>query len=113
MRPLTRRTIINVALAAPMVVASKAIAQTPFRFGLTPVLLDSDIALLDQMQVYLQEALAMPVDLIKRRTYQEITALLLSGELDAAWIGRPRRGSSDYRNWAPKSCGRVTRSPDH
>jgi ABC-type phosphate/phosphonate transport system substrate-binding protein len=86
MRPLTRRTIMKAALAAPMVVAGRAIAQTPFRFGLTPVLLDSDIALLDQMQVYLQEALEMPVDLVKRRTYQEITALLLSGELDAAWI---------------------------
>ena len=27
-----------------------------------------------------------PVQLIKRRTYQEITALLLSGQLDAAWV---------------------------
>jgi phosphonate transport system substrate-binding protein len=34
----------------------------------------------------LQEALGASVDLVKRRTYQEITALLLSGELDAAWI---------------------------
>jgi phosphonate transport system substrate-binding protein len=86
MRLLTRRTVVKAAVAAPMLLSGRAIAQTPFRFGLTPVLLDSDIALLDQMQIYLQEALEMPVDLVKRRTYQEITALLLSGELDAAWI---------------------------
>jgi phosphonate transport system substrate-binding protein len=83
---LTRRTIVKAALAAPLVAAGHAFAATPFRFGLTPVLLDSDIALLDQMQTYLEEALGAPVDLVKRRTYQEITALLLSGELDAAWI---------------------------
>jgi phosphonate transport system substrate-binding protein len=84
---LARRTFVQAALAAPIAIAGeKAFAETPFRFGLTPVLLDSDIALLDQMQVYLQEALDKPVDLVKRRTYQEITALLLSGELDAAWI---------------------------
>src|SRR5512134_240786 len=83
---LARRTILKAALAAPLIAAGKASAVMPFRFGLTPVLLDSDIALLDQMQVYLEEALRGPVDLVKRRTYQEITALLLSGELEAAWI---------------------------
>jgi phosphonate transport system substrate-binding protein len=83
---LTRRTILKAAIAAPLVVPGHALAATPFRFGLTPVLLDSDIALLDQMQTYLEEALGAPVDLVKRRTYQEITALLLSGEIDAAWI---------------------------
>ena len=86
MRPLARRTILKTALAMPFLAAGRASAATPFRFGLTPVLLDSDIALLEQMQVYLEEALHGPVDLVKRRTYQEITALLLSGELDAAWI---------------------------
>jgi phosphonate transport system substrate-binding protein len=86
MRPLARRTVLKTALAAPVLVAGRAVAAPPFRFGLTPVLLDSDIALLEQMQVYLEEALRGPVDLVKRRTYQEITALLLSGELDAAWI---------------------------
>jgi phosphonate transport system substrate-binding protein len=86
MMGLTRRALMAAALAAPLVIARKASAATSFRFGLTPVLLDSDIALLDQMQLYLQEALGASVDLVKRRTYQEITALLLSGELDAAWI---------------------------
>jgi len=86
MNGLTRRSVVTAALVVPLVLARKASAATSFRFGLTPVLLDSDIALLDQMQIYLEEALGSPVDLVKRRTYQEITALLLSGELDAAWI---------------------------
>ncbi|HWA50010.1 MAG TPA: PhnD/SsuA/transferrin family substrate-binding protein [Dongiaceae bacterium] len=83
---LTRRALVAAAIGAPLLASGRVCAAPPFRFGLTPVLLDSDIALLDQMQVYLEEALGSPVDLVKRRTYQEITALLLSGELDAAWI---------------------------
>ena len=86
MRFWSRRAVLASSLAAPLIVSRAASAAIPFKFGLTPVLLDSDIALLDQVQVYLEEALGSPVDLVKRRTYQEITALLLSGELDAAWI---------------------------
>jgi phosphonate transport system substrate-binding protein len=70
-------------LIAPMPIAR---ASTPLSFGLTPVFLESDIALLDNLQSYLSRALDRPVSLVKRRTYQEMTALLLSGELDAAWI---------------------------
>jgi phosphonate transport system substrate-binding protein len=86
MRSWSRRAVLTTSLAAPVIIGRAAAAATPFKFGLTPVLLDSDIALLDQMQIYLEEALGSPVDLVKRRTYQEITALLLSGELNAAWI---------------------------
>jgi ABC-type phosphate/phosphonate transport system substrate-binding protein len=56
------------------------------RFGLTPVFLSSDIEIQTLLRTYLSTALARPVTLITRRTYQEITALLLSGQLDAAWI---------------------------
>ena len=86
MRAWSRRAVLTASLTAPLVIDRRACALTPFKFGLTPVLLDSDIALLDQMQAYLEEALGSQVDLVKRRTYQEIPALLLSGELDAAWI---------------------------
>jgi phosphonate transport system substrate-binding protein len=57
-----------------------------FRFGLTPVFLDSDVQLLQALDTYLGARLRSPVELIKRRTYQEITLMLLSGQLDAAWI---------------------------
>jgi phosphonate transport system substrate-binding protein len=56
------------------------------RFGLTPVFLSSDLELLDRLKAYLEAATGHPVELVSRRTYQEITALLVSGELDAAWI---------------------------
>lgn len=55
-------------------------------FGLTPVFLDSDIQLLASLRSYLESKLGQSVELVKRRTYQEITALLLSEEIDAAWI---------------------------
>jgi phosphonate transport system substrate-binding protein len=61
-------------------------AERPIYFGLTPVFLDSDIELLAALQDYLSLRLGQPVSLVKRRTYQEITAMLLSEQLDAAWI---------------------------
>ena len=72
------------------------------RFGLTPVFLTSDLELLDRLRSYLEQATGFPVRLVTRRTYQEITSLLLSGQLDAAWIcGFPfvanRRGCRSLR----------------
>ncbi len=60
--------------------------DTSLRFGLTPVFLTSDLDLLAELKGYLVEAMGRPVQLISRRTYQEITALLVSRQLDAAWI---------------------------
>jgi phosphonate transport system substrate-binding protein len=77
---------VGAGLIDATLVPRRAAAQDTFRFGLTPVFLDSDIELLHELQAYLREAMGREVSLIKRRTYQEITALLLSGELDAAWI---------------------------
>lgn len=48
---------------------SRASALTPFKFGLTPVLLDSGIALLAQMQLHLEEALGAAVEFVEHRTY--------------------------------------------
>jgi phosphonate transport system substrate-binding protein len=58
----------------------------PLRFGLTPVFLNNDLELLSRLRDYLATACETPVQLVTRRTYQEITALLVSGQLDAAWI---------------------------
>jgi phosphonate transport system substrate-binding protein len=71
------------ALLCPMNAAG---ATEPVSIGLNPLFLDSDIQLLSLIQTYLAAQLGRTVQLIKRRTYQEITALLLSGQLDAAWI---------------------------
>jgi phosphonate transport system substrate-binding protein len=61
-------------------------AGEPFRFALTPVLITSDLLMLEKLKTYLARAMDMPVDLVTRRTYQEITALLIARQVDAAWI---------------------------
>lgn len=56
------------------------------RFGVTPVLLSDDLDLLAGLSGYLQGATELPTHITTRRTYQEITTLLLANELDGAWI---------------------------
>ena len=85
--PITRRALLRCGMvAAAMVAAPTVLAARPISFGLTPVFLDSDIELLAALERYLSGRLGQPVTLVKRRTYQEITAMLLSEQLDAAWI---------------------------
>ena len=85
---LTRRDL-NRLLAGLTVVAapSESVAEaTSLRFGLTPVFLTSDLDLLGRLESYLEASTGRSVELVTRRTYQEITTLLVSGQLDAAWI---------------------------
>jgi phosphonate transport system substrate-binding protein len=42
--------------------------------------------MLEELKAYLAHAMERPVHLVTRRTYQEITALLVSGQLHSAWI---------------------------
>ena len=86
-RTMTRRSIVQAALAVgAMSCLPPARAADAVSFGLTPVFLDSDLELLAMLEKYLTAQLKRPVQLVKRRTYQEISAMLLSGQLDAAWI---------------------------
>jgi phosphonate transport system substrate-binding protein len=88
--PFNRRGLLVAAAALALSPAAPARAavrpDTTIRFGLTPVFLTSDLELLGRLESYLQRATGSPVALVTRRTYQEITALLVAGELDAAWI---------------------------
>lgn len=79
-------TAASVLLASAIGGVTRTAANGPIRFGLTPVFLTNDLELLGRLQSYLQRATGYPVSLVTRRTYQEITALLTSGQLDAAWI---------------------------
>ncbi len=81
----TRRTVLAGG-GASLAAVAVARAEQPFRFGLTPVFLTSDLLLLEALQRYLTVTMGMEVQLILKRTYQEITSQLLSGLLDAAWI---------------------------
>ena len=72
--------IFNVANGA------RAVSATPLNFGLTPVFLTNDLELLTKLKAYLSRKTGRDVQLVRRRTYEEITSLLLSGALTAAWI---------------------------
>jgi phosphonate transport system substrate-binding protein len=82
--PISRRVFVAGAagLFAPAVQARVEAAS----FGLTPVFLDSDLRLTRDLEAYLTRHLERPVSLVKRRTYMEITSLLVAGHVDAAWI---------------------------
>jgi phosphonate transport system substrate-binding protein len=82
---LTRRRAILMgaaACAAPMVQAQ---TTAPFRFALTPVFLDNDAAVISALRDALASAMGQEIELVQRRTYQEITGALLDGSVDAAW----------------------------
>lgn len=89
-RWLDRRELLgagaSVLLASAVGGATRAAANGPIRFGLTPVFLTNDLELLGRLQSYLQRATGHPIELVTRRTYQEITTLLTTSQLDAAWI---------------------------
>lgn len=61
-------------------------AGATFRLGLTPVFLDNDAIVIEQLRETFRLAMGVPIDLVQRRTYQELTGLLLNGTVDAAWI---------------------------
>jgi phosphonate transport system substrate-binding protein len=55
-------------------------------FGLTPVFLDNDMRFLTLFENYLTRRLGRPVALVRRRSQRETIEMLLSGQLQAAWI---------------------------
>jgi phosphonate transport system substrate-binding protein len=85
----SRRAALAMMAAAFVPGAPRSARASPassISVGLNPLFLDSDIELLSMIRGYLSARLHRPVQLVRRRTYQEITALLLSGQLDAAWV---------------------------
>lgn len=81
---ISRRTLVGTGLAALM--PGRARAQPVFRFGLTPVFLDNDAAVIDGLRHALSSGMGREIELVQRRTYQEITGLLLERSVDAAWL---------------------------
>lgn len=81
MLSLCGASLASACIAAPVIGKTASI-----QFGLTPVFLTSDLELLGRLQSYLQRSTGCAVRLINRRTYQEVTALLTSGQIDGAWI---------------------------
>jgi hypothetical protein len=83
---LQRRAFLAGTASAAFVAASARADDAGLSFGLTPVFLSNDQELLTLIRGYLEDALGTRVQLVQRRTYQEITAMLLAGQIDAAWI---------------------------
>ena len=83
---LTRRSAMAAGVGTVLTAPMLARAAEPVSVGLTPVFLDSDLVLLRDMERELTLRTGMPVSLVKRRTYQEILGMLLSGQVTAAWI---------------------------
>lgn len=78
--------LATATLASALPRPAIASTRSGLAFGLTPVFRNSDLDLLDRLRAYLEQATGLPVELVSRRTYQEITALVVSGQVDAAWI---------------------------
>lgn len=83
---VSRRGLLSGAAALAFAGASGVRAERPLAIGLTPVFMLSDLRLRADLERYLSDAIGRPVALVTRRTYQEITALLLADQLAAAWI---------------------------
>ncbi len=82
-----RRTFIRLTSSVIGLVSAEARASGQvLKFGLTPVFLNNDIELLGKLKDYLSRQTGREVQLVQRRTYEEITSLLLSGQLTSAWI---------------------------
>lgn len=81
---LSRRKVMALAAAA-LACPTLARASEPLRLGLTPVFLDNDAEVLGRLRAALSEGTGREIDLVQRRTYQEITGLVLEGAVDAAW----------------------------
>lgn len=80
----TRRFIVSGLATIPFGTSvRRAAGAAALKFGLTPVFLSNDLELLSKLKNYLSRQTGRDVQLVQRRTYEEITALLLSGQLTA------------------------------
>jgi phosphonate transport system substrate-binding protein len=76
----------GMALVGSAFAAAEESIKGAARIGLSPVFLDDQLRFLASWRAYLQERLARPVEFVQRRTYREITDLLLDQKLEFAWI---------------------------
>jgi phosphonate transport system substrate-binding protein len=82
---MRRRRLLGLAAAAAAAPALLRGAE-PIRLGLTPVFLDNDAEVIARLRDAVGQGTGRLIDLIQRRTYQEVTGLLLEGGVDAAWL---------------------------
>ena len=83
---MSRRAALVMGGGALASVPMRGFGQAPFRLGLTPVFLDNDAVIIDRLRAALSSAMEREIALVQRRTYAEVTGLLLERSLDAAWL---------------------------
>jgi phosphonate transport system substrate-binding protein len=85
---MKRRTFLacGLAWAAGVNGASGTAADEPLRIGLTPVLLDDQVAFLERWRAYLEARLSRPIEFVQRGAYREIVDLLRQDRLDIGWV---------------------------
>ena len=83
---LTRRKVLLAGSSTALLAATPLQAMARFRLGLTPVFLDNDAEVIDHLRAAFSASLGVEIELEQRRTYEEITGLLLEGSIDAAWL---------------------------
>lgn len=88
LRSRNRRKLIAAGLATlamPRAARANALKKT-VRFGATPVFLDDQLGLISRLKTYLSKAIDADVQFVQRRSYREISDLLIRDELEAAWV---------------------------
>lgn len=83
---MTRRAVALLGGAALVALPRAARSAGTFRLGLTPVFLDNDAAIIERLRLALSGEMRRPIELVQKRTYQEVTGLLLDRSVDAAWL---------------------------
>lgn len=80
-----RKWCAAAAALAAMPLASRAHGDV-VRIGLTAVILDDQVAFLEEWRAYLERKLGGEVRFVQRGSYRGINELLREGKLDFAWI---------------------------
>ena len=88
-RRVLRAGLILGSLAFSAQAEQPHLGREDIRIGTTPVFLDDQFHLLKVWRRYFEERLGRTVGFVQRHSYQEVTDLLLSDQIDAAWVCSP------------------------
>jgi len=83
---LKRRAFLLQSLIATLTPFGIVRAEPVIKIGLTPVILDDQLGFLRDWKIWLESQLNFPVKFVQRQKYQDISELLMSEQIDAAWI---------------------------
>ena len=86
MKVSRRRFLSGLAASAIGAIRSSRAGESEWLIGTTPVFLDDHVSLLNDWGTYLSSRMAMAIRFVHRRSYRDITELLLEGRVDCAWV---------------------------